>query len=115
MGVLHSFSGDRTQVKPALDLGFYLGLTGPITFPKADEMRAVAGTTPLTSLLVETDAPYLTPAPRRGQRNEPAYVRQVAGKLAEVRGQPLAEVAAQTSLNAARLFNWSEVRDHTEV
>ncbi len=106
-GVLHSYSGDRTQVSAALELGFYLGLTGPITFPKADEMRAVAVSAPLDKLLVETDAPYLTPSPHRGRRNEPAYVRFVGQKLADVRGEELQRVIAQTSANAAMLFNWS--------
>jgi TatD DNase family protein len=106
-GVLHSFSGDRAQLSEALAAGFYIGITGPITFPKAHELRAVAAATPAARLLIETDAPYLTPAPRRGQRNEPAYVRRVAETLAEVRGENFAEVAAQTSANAAALFDWS--------
>lgn len=106
-GVLHSFSGDRAQLSEALAAGFYIGITGPITFPKAHELRAVAAAAPAARLLIETDAPYLTPAPRRGQRNEPAYVRRVAETLAEVRGENLAEVAAQTSANAAALFDWS--------
>ncbi len=107
LGVLHSFSGDRTQVEPSLKLNFLLGLTGPITFPKADEMRAVAKDAPLSTLLIETDAPYLTPAPFRGRRNEPAYARYVAEKLAEVRGEALETVMKQTSANAALLFEWS--------
>ncbi|MBI3241344.1 MAG: TatD family hydrolase [Chloroflexi bacterium] len=106
-GVLHSFSGDRTQVEPSLKVNFLLGLTGPITFPKADEMRAVAATAPLSKLLVETDAPYLTPAPRRGKRNEPAYARYVAGKLAEVRGEDFETIVRQTGANASLLFEWS--------
>ena len=106
-GVLHSFSGDRAQVEPSLKLNFLLGLTGPITFPKADEMRAAARDAPLSTLLIETDAPYLTPAPFRGRRNEPAYARYVAEKLAEVRGEALETVMKQTSANAALLFEWS--------
>jgi TatD DNase family protein len=88
-------------------LNFLLGLTGPITFPKADEMRAAARDAPLSTLLIETDAPYLTPAPFRGRRNEPAYARYVAEKLAEVRGEALETVMKQTSANAALLFEWS--------
>ena len=109
-GVLHSFSGDRTQVEPSLKANFLLGLTGPITFPKADEMRAVAKDAPLSALLIETDAPYLTPAPFRGRRNEPAYARYVAEKLAEVRGEALETVMKQTSANAALLFEWESIR-----
>ncbi|MEK7278045.1 MAG: TatD family hydrolase [Chloroflexota bacterium] len=107
-GVLHSYSGDRTQMSAALELGFFLGLTGPITFPKADEMRAVAASAPLDKLLIETDAPYLTPSPHRGRRNEPAYVRYVAQKLADARGENLDTVITQTCANAAMLFNWSQ-------
>jgi TatD DNase family protein len=106
-GVLHSYSGDRAQIKNAVDVGFWIGLTGPITYPKAEEMRAVAREAPLERIVIETDAPYLTPAPNRGKRNEPAYVRQVAEKLAEVRGETIEAVATQTSANAARLFDWS--------
>ena len=106
-GVLHSYSGDRTQMSAALELGFLLGLTGPITFPKADEMRAVAASAPLDKLLIETDAPYLTPSPHRGRRNEPAYVRYVAQKLADARGEELQTVITQTGANAAELFHWS--------
>ena len=118
-GVLHSYSGNRAQMKAdiggAFDIGFCIGLTGPITYPKAEEMRAVAGEAPLDRILIETDAPYLTPAPNRGKRNEPAYVRYVAQKLAEVRDEVVEVVLAGTSANAARLFDWSEVSDQPEV
>lgn len=107
-GVLHSFGGDRTQVEDAFAIGFDIGITGPVTFPKADELRAVARQAPLESILIETDAPYLSPAPRRGRRNEPAYVRYVAEKIAEVRGLSLENVIRQTSANATKLFTWSD-------
>ncbi len=103
-GVLHSFSGDWPTAVAALDMGFYLGFTGPITYKKADALRQIAARTPLERILIETDAPFLTPQPRRGQRNEPAYVAHVAEKLAEVRGVETAVIAHHTTQNALRLF-----------
>lgn len=108
-GVLHSYSGHLAQSRRAVEMGFYLGLTGPITFPKADELRRVAAAVPLERLLIETDAPYLTPAPHRGRRNEPAYVRYVAETLSDVRGESVESVAEGTTANAALLFDWSHL------
>jgi len=107
-GVLHSFSGRLEPALEAAGANFYIGITGPVTFKKADELRDVAGRVPLERLLLETDAPFLTPHPHRGERNEPAYVRFVAEKIAEVRGLPVEEVAAATTANASRLFRWRE-------
>ncbi len=104
--VLHAFSGDQAMAETALAAGYYLGVDGPLTYKKNDALRAIFAAAPAERILIETDAPYLTPQARRGQRNEPAYVRFVADKLAEIRGQPLAEIAAQTTDNAARLFRW---------
>lgn len=103
-GVLHSFSADWATAQAALDMGFYLGFTGPVTFKKADDLREIAAKVPLERILVETDAPFLTPHPYRGKRNEPSYVRFVAEKIAEVRGMETAVFAEQSTANAERLF-----------
>lgn len=103
-GVLHSYSGGPERLEEVLELGFSIGISGPVTFPKAEPLRAVAAAVPLGRLLVETDCPYLTPVPYRGRRNEPAYVRYVAQAVARARGmeaEPLARAAAD---NARRLF-----------
>lgn len=104
-GVLHSFAADWETAVSALDLGYYLGFTGPVTFKKADDLREIAQKVPDDRILVETDAPFLTPHPYRGKRNEPAYVAYVAEKLAEVRGVNTAVFAQQTTENAHRLFS----------
>jgi TatD DNase family protein len=104
-GVLHSFAGDWAFAKQILDLGFYIGFTGPLTYKKAHELRDVASRAPLDRILIETDSPYQTPEPFRGQRNEPAYVCLVAERLAELRGLPLEEIARITTANAERLFH----------
>ncbi len=103
-GVLHSFSADDATADAALELGYTLGFTGPLTFKKADDLRAIAARVPLERIVIETDAPFLSPEPHRGRRNEPAYVRLVAERLAGVRGLSLAEVATATTANALRLF-----------
>lgn len=103
-GVLHSFSGPWSTATAALEIGYYLGFTGPVTFKKADDLRNVAARVPIERLLVETDGPFLAPHPFRGKRNEPAYVSHVARRLAEVRGVSEAEIAHQTSANAVELF-----------
>ena len=111
-GVLHSFSGDVALARRAAALGFYIGISGPVTYPglagragkTADQTREVARAIPMEQLLIETDAPYLTPQPYRGKRNEPAYVRFVAQAVAEARGLTLEQVAAQTWANTTALF-----------
>lgn len=107
-GVLHSFSAPQAVAERALACGFYLGFTGPITYKNADDLRQIAALMPLDRLLIETDAPYLTPIPHRGQRNEPAYVRFVAERIAALRRLPLDEIASATTANAARLFGLPE-------
>jgi TatD DNase family protein len=101
---LHSFSADRAAAERALALGFYIGVTGPVTYKKADELREIAAAVPLDRLLVETDAPFLAPHPHRGQRNEPAHVALVAARIAAERGLSPDELAAATTENARRLF-----------
>ncbi|HVO44587.1 MAG TPA: TatD family hydrolase [Aggregatilineales bacterium] len=103
-GVLHSFSAPSDAAERVLAAGFYLGFTGPITYKKADDLRAVARMVPLDRLLVETDGPFLTPQAYRGQRNEPAYVRYMAEALAALHGLPDAQVEDITTGNAERLF-----------
>jgi len=102
-GILHCFTGDSQQAREALALGFHLAFGGVLTFPKADAVREAARITPLDRLLVETDCPYLAPLPHRGKRNEPAFVVEVARRLAEVRGCTLDEIAGQTTRNFERL------------
>jgi TatD DNase family protein len=105
-GVLHSFSGDESAASIANKLNFRIGITGPVTYKKADRLRAVIASVPEEFLLVETDAPFLTPHPHRGERNEPALVRYVAEKIALIRHVSIETVTAITSLNAERLFRW---------
>jgi len=103
-GVEHSFSGNWDDAQRFLDLGFYIGFTGPLTFPKSVELRDIAAKAPADRILIETDAPYLAPVPHRGKRNEPAYVRYVAEKLAEIWHLELIAVADLTTQNAITLF-----------
>ncbi|HEX6384100.1 MAG TPA: TatD family hydrolase [Anaerolineae bacterium] len=103
-GVLHSFSADWETAQTALEMGYYLGFTGPITYKKAEDLRRIAARVPLERLLVETDAPFLPPQPYRGRRNEPAYVADVADRLAGLHNMATAALAQQTTDNAIRLF-----------
>jgi TatD DNase family protein len=107
-GVLHSFNGTLETAQKALALHFYIGVTGPVTYRNADEKRRVIRALPLERLLTETDAPFLTPVPHRGKRNEPAYVAHIADKIAEIHSKDPAEIAAITSTNASRLFAWGD-------
>jgi TatD DNase family protein len=105
-GVLHSFSADLDSAREAISLGFFIGFTGPVTFPKAHELRQVVTGLPLESILIETDAPFLAPQEHRGERNEPSYVRFVADKIAQLHGRQADEVCAATYENARLLFKW---------
>lgn len=104
LGVLHSFSAPLAIAEKALDLGFYLGFTGPITFKKADDLRHVAARVPLNRLLVETDAPFLTPEPYRGKRNSPEYIPYIVDRIAALHQISSEELAKITTENAVRLF-----------
>ena len=103
-GIIHCFGGGPTEARQALDLGFYLSFGGVLTFPKADAVRDAARLTPEDRLLVETDAPYLAPVPKRGKRNEPAFMVETARRLAEVRGTTPDRIAEVTTENFERLM-----------
>jgi TatD DNase family protein len=103
-GVIHCFSGDYDMAKKCLDLGFAISVPGSITFKNAVEFQDIIKRLPLESILVETDAPYLTPVPFRGKRNEPSYVRFTAQKIAEIKKVSFDRVAEVTSENALRVF-----------
>ncbi len=103
-GVIHCFTRDWAEAEAYLDLGLHLSLPGVVTYPQAHELREAARKIPADRLLVETDAPYLTPVPYRGQRNEPSYLVWTLLALAELRGELLADLAAQTAANTRRLF-----------
>ncbi len=105
-GVVHSFSGNLDEALKLVELGFFIGITGPVTYPNADSLRRVVDAVPLEHLVIETDGPFLTPQPRRGQRNEPAYVAYVAEKIAETRHLSPKLVADETTQNAKRLFGF---------
>ncbi|MDI6631161.1 MAG: TatD family hydrolase [Bacillota bacterium] len=103
-GVMHCFSGSWEEAEHFLALGFHISIAGPVTFPQSTKLVEVARRVPLDRLLLETDAPYLTPVPHRGKRNEPAYLVHTARRVAEIRGISLEELASATTENAARLF-----------
>jgi len=103
-GVMHCFSGNEEQAKRSLDMGFLCSFAGQLTYPKAQELRDVAAKLPLDGVLVETDAPWLAPAPLRGQRNEPALVQHTAETLAELLGVTVEELGVATTKNFERLF-----------
>jgi TatD DNase family protein len=101
---MHCFSGGPEQARRALDLGLHLSFSGIVTFPKAREIQEAAKLCPADRLLVETDAPFLAPAPHRGQRNEPAFLIHTAAKLAELRGVAVEEIASASAANFRRLM-----------
>lgn len=106
VGVLHAFSAQAGDAAQAISAGFFVGVAGPVTYPSADALRAALGELPTQRLLIETDAPYLSPQPRRGKRNEPSYLPFVAQGLAAALGAEVEHVADFTSANAGRLFGW---------
>lgn len=105
-GVLHSYNGNLETAQKALQLNFYIGVTGPVTYKNAEEKRQIIRQLPLDRLLIETDAPFLAPVPQRGKRNEPAFVAHIADKIAEIHMTTREQIAEITSANANRLFGW---------
>ncbi|MCC6545358.1 MAG: TatD family hydrolase [Nitrospirae bacterium] len=103
-GVLHCFSGGMEMAEKAMEMGLYISFSGVITFKNARNILDIVKAIPINRILIETDAPFLTPVPYRGKRNEPAYVRQVAEKIAEVKGISLEELGRAVMSNASRLF-----------
>ena len=104
-GIMHCFAGDDKMAERALKLGYYIAVGGIITFNSADRLRQTIAGVPLERLLVETDCPFLTPAPNRGKRNEPSHIRYVVQKLAEIKGLSPEEIAAVTTRNAKEVFS----------
>lgn len=112
-GAMHCFSGDWSFAKKCLDLGLYLSIAGPVTFAKAKILQEVAQNCPLDRLLLESDAPFLAPVPKRGKRNQPAFLVYTAEKIASLRKLSLGDVARQTSSNAHRLFRLPPLAEPT--
>jgi TatD DNase family protein len=107
-GILHCFTGNSEQAKRAVDMGFMISFAGNLTFPKATQIREAALEVPLDRMLIETDSPYLAPIPYRGKRNEPAYVKEVARQLGELRGKTGEEMGSLTAQNFHRFFSLHE-------
>ena len=103
-GVLHCFSGSYEMAQEIYKMGWYIGVDGPLTYKNAAKLTEIVEKFPLERILVETDAPYLAPVPMRGKQNEPAFVRYVAEKVAEIKGISVENVAKQTSTNAEELY-----------
>jgi len=114
-GVLHCFSGDADMAEKVIMMGFHISIAGPVTFKKADSLREVVKIIPDDHLLVETDAPYLTPAPYRGRRNEPSFVLYTASAIADARGVTPEDIARITTINARRLFRTGQVPSRGEI
>ncbi|MDR3164388.1 MAG: TatD family hydrolase [Synergistaceae bacterium] len=106
-GVIHCFSGNIDDARRALDLGFYISFAGPVTYPKSSELHEAAAYVPIDRILCETDSPYLPPQRMRGRRNEPAFVRDVYEKIAQLRGVSLNKFAASVWKNGEKLFGVS--------
>jgi len=103
-GVLHCFTGSLEHMRAALDMGFMISFAGNVTFPKAQNIREAAKEVPLERMLIETDSPFLAPVPHRGKRNEPAFVKEVARQIGELRGMTMEDVARQTTANFREFF-----------
>ncbi len=105
-GVLHSFEDDVQTAQAAIQRNYFIGVTGPVTFHNAHQRQQLVAALPLESILLETDAPFLTPHPFRGKRNEPAYLPLIAEKVAELQQKPVSVVAEATYNNSTTLFSW---------
>ena len=103
-GVMHCWSGNVTEMREFLSLGFYISFSGNVTFKNATDIHECAREVPLDRFLVETDSPFLAPVPHRGKRNEPSFVKHVVDKISELRGESFAEIAEKTTKNARELF-----------
>ena len=114
-GVFHCFSGTAEFAREALERGFFISVAGRVTYKNAEDLRKVVKGLPVGRLLVETDCPYLTPMPHRGEDNEPAFVRFTAEKIAEVMGMPFADLARTTTANARRLFGIGGTPDEAAI
>ena len=110
-GILHCFTGTWPQAKRALEMGFMISFAGNVTFPKAQQIRDAALEVPLDRMLIETDSPYLAPVPHRGKRNEPAFVKETARKLGELRSLTAEEVGQQTTRNFYNFFKLAETAE----
>jgi TatD DNase family protein len=110
-GILHCFTGNWQQASGALDMGFMISFAGNLTFPKAQQIRDAALEVPLERMLIETDSPYLAPVPYRGKRNEPAFVKETARKLGELRGSTAEEIGLQTTRNFYKFFELTETAE----
>jgi TatD DNase family protein len=108
-GVMHSFSGDETLAREVISLNFKIGIGGPVTFKKAEILQSLVVSLPIENIFFETDSPYLTPHPYRGKRNEPANVRIVIDKVAELKDESLYDIAKITTAEADKLFRWREI------
>jgi len=108
-GVIHCFTGDYETAEEFIELGFYISFSGIVTFKNAEGLREAAKRIPVDKILIETDSPYLAPVPFRGKRNEPAYVKYVAEKIAEIRGTSFDEIAQITTSNANNLFKFNNI------
>ncbi len=106
-GIIHCFSGDEKMAKACIEMGFYISIPGSITYKTAGPFHEIVKRLPLDSILIETDAPFLTPVPFRGKRNEPSFVRYTAEKVAEIKGVSFEKVAHATTENARRVFKLS--------
>jgi TatD DNase family protein len=114
-GVLHCFSGNMEMAEQVMSMGFYISIAGPVTFRKSKELKEIAASVPDEYLLVETDAPFLSPEPFRGKRNEPAYLIETLRQIAVLRGITLEDMARITTLNAKRLFGIGSIPEQAEI